>query len=71
MCNLIFYVPNEIHVVFDNGSNYDYHFIIKEAGNEFECLAENTEKYKDFSVSVEKGVIETDKNGNESAASMF
>ena len=29
ICNLKFRVPNEITVVFDNGSNYDYHFIIK------------------------------------------
>ena len=42
--NLKFYVPNEILVVFLNGSNYDYHFIIKELANEFEgqfeCLGE-------------------------------
>ena len=30
ICNLRFNVPNEIDVVFHNGSNYDYHFIIKE-----------------------------------------
>ena len=43
---------NEISVVFYNGSNYDYHFNIKELENEFEmqfdCLGENTEKYKFF-----------------------
>ena len=53
-----FNIPNEIPVVFHNGSNYDYHFIIKKSANEFkeqfECLGENTEKYKTFSVSVEK-----------------
>ena len=42
--NLKFYVPNEILVVSHNGSNYDYHFIIKELANEFEgqfeCLGE-------------------------------
>ena len=27
---------NEIAVVFHNGSNYDYHFIIKELASEFE-----------------------------------
>ena len=53
ICNLRFNVPNEIPVVFhNNGSNYDYHYIIKEFANEleeqFECLAENTEKYKTF-----------------------
>ena len=50
ICNLKFNVPNEIPVVFQNGSNYYYHFIIKELANEFErqfeCLGENTEKYK-------------------------
>ena len=49
-------MPNEISVVFHNGSNYDYHFIMKELANEsnvqFECLGENTEKYKTFSVLI-------------------
>ena len=48
----------EIHVVFHNGSTYDYHFIIKELAQEFkgkfECLGENTEKYITFSVPIEK-----------------
>ena len=52
ICNLKFHVPNEISVVFHNGSNYDYHFIIKELANvfegQFECLGENTESYKTF-----------------------
>ena len=30
ICNLKFKVPNEIPVFFNKGSNYDYHFIIKE-----------------------------------------
>ena len=33
--NLKFNMPNEIPVVFHNGSNYDYHFIIKELANGF------------------------------------
>ena len=49
-CNLKFNVPDEILIFFHNSSNYDYHFIIKELENEserqFECLGENTEKYK-------------------------
>ena len=61
---------NETSVVFQNGSNNDYHFIIKELRSEFngkfECLGENTEKHKTFSVSIEKEVIKIDKNGNES-----
>ena len=36
ICNLKFNVPNEIPVVFHNSSNYDYYFVIKELGNEFE-----------------------------------
>ena len=36
--------PDEIPVVLHNGSNYDYHFIIKELAEEFkghfECLGE-------------------------------
>ena len=51
-------MPNEIPAVFHNGSNYDYHLIIKELANEFEgqseCLLENTEKYKTFSVPIGK-----------------
>ena len=30
ICNLRYKVPKEIHVVFHNGSTYDYHFTIKE-----------------------------------------
>ena len=58
ICNLKFNVFNEIPVVFHNGSNYDYRFITKELTNDlegqFECLGENKEKYKTFSVSVHK-----------------
>ena len=56
--NLKLNVPHEIAVVFHNGSNYHYHFIIKELANEFvgqfECLRENTENYKTFSIPIEK-----------------
>ena len=30
ICNLRFKIPKEIHVVFHNGSTYDYQFIIKQ-----------------------------------------
>ena len=36
LCNLKLNVPNEIPIVFRNGSNYDYHFVIKELANNFE-----------------------------------
>ena len=56
--NLKFNMPNEIPVAFHNNSNYDYHFIIKELADEFEgqfeCLGENKEKYKIFSVPIKK-----------------
>ena len=48
ICNLKYSVPEGIHIVFHNGSNYDYHFIIKELAEEFRkqfpCLGENTAK---------------------------
>ena len=56
-------MPNEIPVVFHNGSNNDYHFIINELANEFEgqfeCFGENKEKYETFFVPIKK---ETKKN---------
>ena len=49
ICNLKYSVPKKIPIVFHNGSNYDYHFIIKELAEEFKkqftCLGENTEKH--------------------------
>ena len=55
--------------LFHNGPNYDYYFIIKELAGEFEgqfeCLVENTEKYKTFSVPIVKEGINIDKDGNE------
>ena len=69
ICNLKSSVPKEVSIVFHNGSNYDYHFIIKELAEEFEekftCLGENTEKYITFSVPIEKEVTRIDKRGKE------
>ena len=66
ICNLKYSVPNKIPIVFHNGSNYDYHFIIKELAEEFKqrftCLGENIEKYINFTVSIEKEVTRIDKN---------
>ena len=54
-------------MAFHNGSNYDYHFIIKEPEKKFEgefkYLRENTEKYKTFSVLMTKEVKRIAKNG--------
>ena len=67
ICHLKYSVPKKIPIVFHNGSNYDYHFIIKELAEEFKkqftCLGENTEKYITFTVPIEKEVTRTDKNG--------
>ena len=62
ICNLRYSVPHEIPVKFLNGSSYDYHLIIKELaeefkGEDFECLAENTEKYISFSIPIEKKLL--------------
>ena len=35
-CNLRYKIPKEFPVVFNNGSTYDYHFIIKELAEELE-----------------------------------
>ena len=53
-------MPKEIPVAFHNGLNYDYNFFIKGLAKEFErefnCLGENTEKCKTFSVPITKQV---------------
>ena len=62
-------MPNEIPVVFHNGLNYDYHFIIKELANEFEgqfkCLGENSEKNKHFPFLTGNDTRKADKDENE------
>ena len=67
ICNLKYIAPKGIPMAFHNGSDYIYHFIIKEVAEEFEgqfpCVKENIEKYITFSVSVEKEAIIIDKNG--------
>ena len=58
ICNLRYKVQRGIPVVIHNGSNYDYHFIIKELAEDFkgqfECLGENAENYITFSVPIKK-----------------
>ena len=67
--NLKYIVLKKIPIVFCNGSNYDYHFIINKPAEEFKkqftCLGENIEKYITFTVSIEKEVTRIDKNGEE------
>ena len=68
-------MSNQISVAFHNGSDYDQHFIIKELAKEFEgefeCLGENTEKYKTSSVPRKKEVSKLGKDGNESVRTIF
>ena len=51
---------HKILVVLHNGSNYDYHFTMKDLVNEFkaifEFLGRSTKKYKTFSVPIEKEI---------------
>ena len=49
ICNLRYKSSKEIPAVFHNGAIYDYHFIIKNLG-------ENTEKYITFSVPIKKEI---------------
>ena len=69
ICNSKYRIPKKIHIAFYNGSNYGYHFIIKELAEEFKkqfaCLGENTEKYITFTVPIEKEVKWIDKNREE------
>ena len=62
-------ISKNVPVAFDNGSTYDYHFIIKELSKEFEkqseCLGENIEKYITFSVPITKEITKIDKDGND------
>ena len=64
--NLKYSVPQEIPLTFHNGSNYDYHFFIKELAEEFKnqffSLGEKTEKNKIFRVPIEKKVARIYKN---------
>ena len=67
--SLKYSVLKKIPLVFHNGSNYDYHFIIKELADEFRkqftCLGENAAKYIAFTVQIEKEVTRIDKYGEE------
>ena len=69
ICILKYGVPKKIPIVFHNGLNYDYDFIIKHLAEEFKkqftCLEENTEKFITFTVPIEKEVTRIDENGTE------
>ena len=58
ICNLRYKISEEIPLVFQKGSTYNYHFIInklaKELEGKFEYLGENAEEYITFSVPIKK-----------------
>ena len=66
---LKFSIPNEITVICNNCSNYDYHFIMKELekefGRQFTCSGKNIENHLTFSVPMEKEVNRIGKNGED------
>ena len=69
-CNLKYRTEKKIPVVFNNGSTYDYNFIINKLATEFkyysESLGKNTEKYIIFSVSIKKVLDKDKKDDNDS-----
>ena len=56
ICSLNFNVPKEIPVVFHNGSNYDYHFIIKKLAKETDWK-KYWKVHKTFFVPIEKEIL--------------
>ena len=62
-------------MVFHNGSNCHYHFIINKLEKEFEvehnCLVENTKKHKPFSVSITKAIKIINKNEKETTKTIY
>ena len=56
-CNLKYWIPDQIPIVFHNLSGYDAHLFIKKLGKRFNedyigVLAENKEKYISFNVTI-------------------
>ena len=64
LCSSKYQAHRNIPVIIHNGSNYDFHFIIKELAKKFKskmrCIGENPETYKIFSV-----IFQKDENNNE------
>ena len=66
--------PSKVAVFFHNGSNYGYHFFIKDLANkfkgQFECLEENNQRYKTLTVVIEKEVRKIYEDSNESVVTI-
>ena len=56
LCNLSLSEQRDIPIMLHNGSNYDFHLLMKDLAKEnlknIRCLGENTEKYISFSVKI-------------------
>ena len=69
-------MPNEIPVVFHNGSNFGYHFIMKELANnfvgQFECFfrTKKHRKVPNFFPSNRKEITKIDKDDKESVVTI-
>ena len=59
-------VPKKIPIVFDDGYDYDYHFIVKRLAEyfkkQFTCLGESIEKDITSSFSIKKEITVINKN---------
>ena len=66
--------PSKVAVLFHNGSNYGYHFFIKDLANkfkeQFECLEENNQRYKTLTVVIEKETRKIYEDSNESVVTI-
>ena len=75
ICNLKNSVPKKNPIVLHNGSNYDYHLLIKYLAEgfkrKFTCLGQNTEKYITLTVSTEQEVTRIDKKGEVITKNIF
>ena len=64
ICNLRYQEQRDIPAIIHNGSNYDFHLLIKDLAKEFKsdmyCLNENSEKYISFSVKIDTKAIDNE-----------
>ena len=64
LCNLRYQEQRDIPVIMHNGSNYDFHLLIKDLAQEFTsdiyCLGENTEKNISFSIPIHNKKIDNE-----------
>ena len=64
LCNLRYQEQRNIPVIIHNGSNYDFHLLIKELSKKLKskmcCIGKNTETYNTFSVEIHKEEIYED-----------